>query len=144
MCCMLPSLLISKLNLLCTHPTSFSIYLVKGGPGLRCSFSTERPPTTCSLAILCISISLKLAQMVACGFPLSLILAKCYVILTPSFSEFQGLLYDLMKQAVVGGLEVDEVVSFLSELIEDIVVRWYGKVVKREESIQRPRSVLTL
>lgn len=38
-------------------------------------------------------------------------------------AEFQGLLYDLMKRAVVGALEVDEVVSFLAELIEDIMVR---------------------
>ena len=35
--------------------------------------------------------------------------------------EFQDLLYDLMKQAVVGGLEVDEVVSFLNELVNVLV-----------------------
>lgn len=40
------------------------------------------------------------------------------------FAEFQGLLYDLMKQAVLGTLEVDDVVSFLTELIEDNVVRF--------------------
>lgn len=43
--------------------------------------------------------------------------------LTKKFSleEFQDLLYDLMKQAVVGGLEVDEVVSFLNELVNVLV-----------------------
>ncbi len=36
-------------------------------------------------------------------------------------AEFQGLLFELMKQAIVGGLEVDEVVSFLNELISALV-----------------------
>lgn len=36
-------------------------------------------------------------------------------------SEFQDLLYDVVRQGIVGALEIDEVVSFLNELLTLLV-----------------------
>ena len=43
------------------------------------------------------------------------------MLLSSLFEEFQDLLYDLVKQAIVGVLEVEEVVSFLNELSNALV-----------------------
>ena len=37
--------------------------------------------------------------------------------------EFQSLLYDLMKKAITGELETDEVTSFLKELVDALVTQ---------------------
>ena len=51
-----------------------------------------------------------------------LLLYKCLAgVLWFSPLDFQDLLFDLVKQAIVGALEVDEVVSFLSDLCNALV-----------------------
>ena len=71
----------------------------------------------------------------------------CIVLSSPSLwcgifpsQEFQGLLYDLMKQAVLGGLEVDEVILFLNELMDTLVSEVFGSERERERERERENS----